>query len=395
MLKRAKPVALAIWGFLFYVFVVGTICSLLSYSYDDSVILIRPYLKPIRMLLTFYGGVFLFDIYVRRYGEKVIIPLILNILICISINNLIIIFQGIVPGFNEALQGLIHIHIPDTHYQVWERPGGLLYSGGAMASVIAGLALPLLAFLYFWSGINIFVTVFVFILTNIAIVMTGRTGLLFTAVFFVLIILFVMRKRKFWRSIFLITLLCITLIEGFGCLKQISDTSDVGLLKFNITRLERLVEPNSFEEGAAYKTIKNIIETVYLPDGSKQLLFGDINSIYNRRNPVSDMGYNRSICLYGLFGMILYYAIIVIVLKDSYRYRSLNKKGIFYLIFFISYLAIDFKESAIFSRGIFSIFILVAFCMYKEISEKLRSKNRIVAKEAKRKNELFKMHITR
>ncbi len=373
ILKYAKPIALVIWIFTFYVFTVGLICF--GKFYDNSSTQFMPYLKPIRMLLTFYGGAFLFDIYVRGYGNKYLMPLIRNMLICISINSLIIIFQGIIPGVNEALQSLIHVHISDIHFQTWSRPGGLLYSGGAMASVIAGLALPLLIFYYFLGGINLFVVVLVFILTNIAIVMTGRTGLLFTVIFFILALMMAKKKHVVVRWLLIGCFLFSAIVVTYGILKEFAFTNNNEMLRFNMERLARLVEPQTLNEGAGYQTLKVLTKQFYLPNGVTQLFFGDMSfSVYTRIIYITDMGYNRSIWLYGLLGMILYYALFIIIFKDSYRYIFIKKENVFYIIFFASYLAIEFKEAAIYSRCIFSILILIALCMYKEASGKRKVK---------------------
>lgn len=365
--NQIKPIIYLFWGIAFYIFSVGTIFS--SYSFNEIHTLNKAYLSPIRILLTLHGGIFLFNFYLKHYGDNYLLPLIRNIFLSLSINNVLIILEAFLPTVKEFLRNFKYTLISPIHFQTWNRPGGLLYSGGAMPSVLAGLSLPLLAFLSSLRKINYLYLLILFIFTNIAIVLTGRTGLFYTAIFFILFPMVKEKKAFDFKKVFTIALLVITLVTLYERIGYIVERSHSELVEFNINRLTRLFSYDSFYDSAGYRTVNSILTKFSLPIKLSHLFFGDISFSVYRTPGITDMGYAKSIWEYGLFGATLYYFPILIVLKDSFVYRVLDKKFLFYLFFFYSYLLIEFKEQAIYSRNIFPVFVLIALCMYRDVSK--------------------------
>jgi|GEM_PF-3484453 len=368
--ELAKPMAIAFWLFAAYVLLVGIPLNYIYYRGTWDLLTIINFVKPVRILLTFYGGVALFGIYVRRYDDYQL-PLFKNIMICLGINCLLIVLQTTVPGVNSIFHTLFYTHISETHFQVEQRAGGLLYSGGAMASAISGLALPFLAFLYSRGKSNTLMTVTLFIIASAAIVMTGRTGILFIGVYFLMIFLLINKNewgkcfQQLGVGVFLVVVICI----GYGFLKQASQSSESEMLQSNIRRLERLVNPYSFTEGAGYQTGKYLLSTFIIPEGAIEILFGNIGfSVHKYQGSITDMGYNRSIWLYGFFGASIYYLPFIFLMSSALRYKFLGKRRTFYLIFFIIYLVLELKENTIYSRNLFNVVVLLALCMYEDVA---------------------------
>lgn len=369
--RSAKPFVRSIWLFgLFSVFI-SLPLEFLYYGASLELSTISNYIRPFRMLLTLYAGIFLYNIHMRIYGPKCTITLFKTIVLCLSINSLLIVLQSIFPQVYSITNQLFYVLIREVHFQVELRPGGFLYSGGAIPSAIAGLSLPLVAYLYSIGRMRTLTVLTLFVLGSLAAVFTGRTGILYILIFFV--VLFVMLWKTSWWKAMLIFGVIVTLlfcsVLGYALLKDASQTSDSDIITSNAERLERLIEPQSFTQGALYGTIIKLLILFRLPQDPVTLLFGHMGfSVYEHSIlSISDSGYNRAIWRYGLLGFVLYYLPAIIVIYHSLRHKITQRLGLICTILFGSYLVIEFKESCIYSRNLFNVFVLIAIVLYSDI----------------------------
>lgn len=354
--QNIKQIRNLLIAFAVYVFVVSLPLSAGNENSDE---LLRQFIRPIKTLFVFYGAIVLVDLYRKKFGSRFKKMIFVNISLVLIFNALLILLESFSYSIKQILNELFYRGISEIHWQTEMRAGGLMLSGGSMASALLGFGMLSTSFLYFNKRIGFTIFAISTLIYFIAISLTGRTGL----VFFLVLPLFINYNNI--KSIFGVILIFSLVVLLWITIQELLKNDEIFLndnVMFNVHRLTASI--NRYL-GLDYDTsfiddgVENVLVSKFsLPQDPLSLFFGDIgfsNYIFTK---VSDMGFNIAIYKYGLVGSTLYYLPIFYMIYCCYK---LDKTNRIFFIFMFMFLVIEFKEFVLYSRNLSSIMFLVFF----------------------------------
>lgn len=336
-------------------------------------------ISSLRILITFFGVLALISLYKKEYGEFLFTPIVKNILIILFINAVIMIAQMFIPSVNIFLGNILYSNVDAIHFQDVQRMSGLFLSGGAIPSMYQGFGLLLLPYLFSVKNINFIKLVIGYLVLGISIIITGRSGLLFLPLSFILL-LFSTQAKDIIKITLVSIVMIIIVFFSFSYFSNIAKSSNNADLVFNYNRLMNLF-PNFNNGNSDDGTIGIILSKFTIPQNIVTFLLGDISFTNYTFFKVSDMGFDVSWYTYGVIGSVFFYLPIIIIIVQSFRF-NLSKKPIKYLIrlFPLVYFCLEFKETFTYGRTGLSILLLIYFagCILNKKQTSIKRK-RLVA----------------
>lgn len=335
--------------FQFYIFFPLIVAVILP-SYGEGITL-SDIVRPIRIILTLYSGLFLslfaYKIFGLTFFEK-----ILKVILYVMITNAIVmLFQSISLPFRSFMEeSLYRIDDGVDRYGIELRSSGLFLSGGALPSVFQTLSILFIPYLVKKKHLSFSFGIMIAIFLLLTSILTGRTGLLTLLPFLYLSYIFL--PRRFFCQIILSIMAFLIILFSY---LSIIDSDAI------IYALERLswLGNESSESG----TVVEIFGKLSLPHNVFIFLFGVLNfnnAIYTQ---VSDMGFNINLWTYGIIGFILFYSVFVKFLFIVYKKTSVLYKDerFLVLLFLLTYLFFEFKENMMYARNGLSILSLIFY----------------------------------
>ena len=266
--------------------------------------------------------------------------IILFIVICISLNSIIILFEYLFPSFRVILESIFTENTSIDYSSSALRFRGFSASGGAGLSVLNAISILLIFYLSINNRIKFDIGFILILVNTTATVFIGRTGLIFSLIFtFIFFISPLFFNYKYTRFKYLFYLLLILLV----------------IYILNNFQLDSEIYNDSFEwvDGLKYGELKtsssdDLFENhFHLPDNIFDIILG-IGLFEGDSTLRSDSGYMKSILSIGLINsLILYFCLIFNFLqlnKISHNYKFL----VYPILFFM--LAIEVKEPFIYQN---------------------------------------------
>lgn len=337
---------------LIYIISVGFFASIISDPSISSLNFIQVIMRPIKIIITFFGALYIVLLY-REYNSLNYFNLLCkNILLILVINGSLMILQLIFPSVDEFIKTILFNNVSEVHYQSLKRVGGMyLSSGGAIASIYQGMALLFIPYLFKVKEINFFSVILFYIIILISIIITGRSGLIILPISMFCFFYFSNSISKF-ITITSILIFLFFLNDIVSLIDSYVISMDNDMLSFNFNRFLNLFTEES--------TVAYLIRKFTIPQDVFILLFGSLNFNNYEFTDVSDMGWNISLYKYGLFGYLFYYSIIIGIFIKAFNGKYIEKSKVFlFRIFIITYLIFEFKEEVIYARNGLSIFFLL------------------------------------
>lgn len=307
-------------------------------------------LKPIRLVIEFLGACILVSYFYKLFREDYIHELGKSLYLCILIHSYIIIAQFLSADFRNLIYlltgaieaGLLNV---DGTIDRGERVAGLTY-GQSLLSVIQGFGALFLweirkrpernKYLYWRYNYLIIVA---------SLLLTGKAGFL-VAVFGLMFLSIVKVENNFKPILifitgFIISLFILTWVYTSLC-SFVTCSESVSRLLYRLDEIYTILY-----QGQSY-TLAKILGELELPSGQNFIIGGQLTTI--------DSGYYKDIYLGGVFYSICILAFLIFSVGICTRslYFDIISPA-FYLIIIIV-IVFHFKESAIFSRGIWFLF---------------------------------------
>lgn len=357
LFKEQKNLLFILFLFLVYSSIVVLANGAVDLSYP---------MRVIRIIVNLLGVGSLVYLLYRHFRSGFADAIIMLIYVSISLHGLIMVLEFIFPSFRGIVYSITEPEIARDNLVF--RMAGLTNGAGAGTSLIqftAVLMLPL-----FPKKIKMSMALKCFLITTtfvnvFAMVVSGRTGLIFSLVFVPLLYVWINLK---------ITIRETTLLKSF--LYLIIGSTIIFFLNIFEVVLNFDVSELGSELLLAYKRIYWEIENIVIygelrtltvlwaenrfPDSWVQALFG--NSVYERANSNSDIGYVRDIYGLGIVGLMFTVFFYLLLLRDALIKSSVNKSVAKYVIVLVFSLVVaHYKEPFLFTRYFLSVTLLMYF----------------------------------
>lgn len=286
----------------------------------------------------------------------------------ITINSVFIILETFLPDFRSFLFEYFKGGI-DLDEQIANRAGGLLLSGGAIASGFSGIGI-LFGYHSLLNPKNKYASLTIlFIFINlIGAIFSGRTGIVIALVSSVYFFINTRYKARFIFFIGLIGLLLTLFITQLfsSILFQENQNVYISLSRFAVF-LNGYFGTNLDTSFTIDERIEDFLfGSLRLPDNPLQTLFGMISfSNWNYNGKISDMGFQISLFRYGFMGFIFYYLVYFVLVFNIILKKHINYFGI---LVFLTLFLLETKESTMYARGL----IIVMFFVYEMSITKLQ-----------------------
>lgn len=368
--------------FAFFVYAIGVSFpfSLIIINGNFSGEYINSMIRPLRILITFFGVWATITLYYRQNQKSLFDNICLDITRIVVLNGVIMFLQLFIPSFQTFLNNVLFNNISAIHFQDVNRVGGLYLSGGAVPSMFQAIPLLIIPYLFKQKKIKFITAISWYLILTGSIIITGRSGLLLIP-FSVLIML---NNSSFPKKIALTTL-AIALIMMLPLLLQniygwVQSTGNQKL-SFNYDRLLTLTSINPNNPNSD-QTIAVILSKISLPDSVSQLLFGNVNFSNYLYTDVSDMGFNIILFKFGIIGFVLYYLSFFYMIFCIFRFKYLDKTASFFLkVTFLAYILLEFKEEVMYARNGYSIMLLLFFAAAISERQNLKKKNKSLVQD--------------
>lgn len=324
------------------------------------------YVKIIRLLLYFYGGIGI-TLFIGRRNKSTIIILD-YIYWAIVIHAFLMLLMYISPGLREAIYSfagtydIVNANYPFIHgYRI----SGLTY-GLSQTSVVQGWGVLLAVYLMDNRKMCVCKKIVMLLLIPLlffSIFISGRSGIVITAVLLFSYYLFRAFAKSF-LSVLYTLLLSLVIVVGFFSLffYFLSFSFNNDSLYYTQQHLSEIVE--LLNDGES-ETTDRLEDMVIFPSDELELLFGSF--VLDRKKVPTDIGYIRILYHSGIIGSFLFYLpfLFTIVLGMKNVNSSLR---ILLLLILLSTVALNFKEMAFYTRTQWNIQILLigSILCYKE-----------------------------
>ena len=304
-------------------------------------------------LYTIYS-IGLISFYFSRFEQFSINIFPLHCYICLVFHAIIIIIMFLFPNLRELIYTYSSVNNVMFSQVAAYRIAGFSGGGSALLSFFQATGILLSIYLIEKRTLSFFWSVIGNILLFISLVLTGRTGILFSC----LIILF-FAPRLFLKKTFLVNFIFsifFFILLATIILKYLSANPNF------LTAIERFladfgIGTYSLQSRNTFEVLK---EHIFFPDqllSLKTFLFGTSS---NGREQLmwlySDIGYIKDLFMGGIVGCITLYTIFSLILYYTLKYgRTVLSK---YIVFFgILLFIFNFKESALAGRHILFLFL--------------------------------------
>lgn len=360
---------------LLFILVLFLIYSSIIVVFNGAVDLSYP-MRLIRIIVNVLGVASLVYLMHKHFRSDFLRAILMLSYLSISLHGLIMVLEFINPSFRDFVYSITEPKIARDNLVF--RMAGLTNGAGAGTSLIqfmAVLMLPLFS-KNFRISIPFKILLIATALVNIfAMLVSGRTGLFFT-IFFVPLLYFwinmkftIREKTLFKANIFLA--FCPIIIYFFSVFEVLPNYNFFELSKEILLAVNRLfMEIDNVVTSGELRTLTLLSAENRLPDSWLQALFG--NSVYERANSNSDIGYVRDIYGLGFVGLMFTSFFYCFLLCDSLFKSSVNTSVAKYIIVLICSLVLaHYKEPFLFTRYFLTVTLLMYFMLV--IQSKSRS----------------------
>lgn len=353
--KTLYPFLVLVPVFLYGAFLITTT---VNFQLSD---LVRLILKPIRILVTLYGGYVLVRNYRKRnLNEEVIINYIFY---SITLHAGIMTLQLMFPEFKDFVYEYTSTGLFRSSYDYDFRMGGLSGgSGGSVLSSVQSIGVLLSPFVIRGKkGISKILCILCIGLIINSILISGRTGIWILMIFLPIALSWnsttqTFKLRRIIIGVVLIITFGVLIVLVFDYIEPESPLYYAfrrSLDTFLAFRREGVFEESTFNI---------LISYIQLPNEISTWLFGDgvhLTNLQFNRALNSDIGYIRDLWGYGVFGLI---AILFPIIYILFKTISSNK----YLVVILTCLMLIMhaKEQFLYVRMFFSIYALILFSTY-------------------------------
>lgn len=333
-------------------------------------------IKPIRILLTLYGGLVLVLFYRKVYGEFFYYYILKHIVFILFVNSVVMIFQTLNPGFRDYIENsMFRIDDGINRYGLKLRSSGLYLSGGALPSAFQAMVTIFIPLLVKKNIVNIYVGLFIAFVLFTTSILTGRTGLFALFPYFI-ISFYLFSKVQLAKMLFVFVGLFVTII--FVVSLSLFEESSAFMFVFDrFSMLEGYVNNKAVDSDPTFDAL---LGKWSIPNNIVLLLFGTLgfsNIVYTH---VSDMGFNISLWKYGLIGSFIFYSPFFKLFCAVKK----TKEMLYYderlttIIFVLTYLMFEFKENMMYARNGLSILSLAVwgYIVYRNMM--IYSNNRLI-----------------
>ena len=373
--------------FLIFFVYAYSILSGLFYSNYELVNFTEFILKPVRVVITVFGGYSLLSLskkYLKNFSNT---HTLFYIYISIILHGLIMILQFHYPDFKSYIYSYTMGGAPRSTFEYDFRMGGLSGStGGAILSIVQSFGIILIPFLYKLTR-STKQKIFLLLSSTLilySVFICGRSGIWSMIIFSFLSLLLLNATSlfKFFtisiKSI-VITIFGITIV--LILFKQLEENSSL-FYALNRTFDTFIIysESNNFDD----KTVSTLQSHILLPNSKFTLFFGSTEVLVNTqfdRSLDSDIGYIRNLWGFGIFFTILYWLpifyffIIVIKLKK----KSLLESS--FIVISLIIILFHAKEITFYTRMLLSIYSLLLASIKFSNLEKSEISNKLILKE--------------
>lgn len=290
----------------------------------------------------------------------------------ITINSIFIICETFLPDFRlflfEYFKGGV-----DLNEQIANRAGGLLLSGGAIASGFSGIGI-LFGFYLLLSPNKKFLglTVLSIAINLIGAILSGRTGIIIALIS---VLYFFLQTRNKIRFLFYLGVFVFVLSFAIMQLYSSILIQDNQNLYISLSRFAVFLNGYFGTDLETSFTIDERIEdfllgSLKIPNEPLQFLFGLISfSNWNYNSKISDMGFQITLFRYGFVGIFIFYLIYLISFFKIILKKNVNY---FVVVIFLILFLLETKEATMYARGL----IVIMFLAYEmSFISQLQQKN--------------------
>ncbi|MDO6776593.1 hypothetical protein Q4591_14650 [Shewanella sp. 3_MG-2023] len=360
--KIATPIAMLLSLFMCFYFY-NLLIIVLNGAIDTTYLV-----RSIRIFLNILGGVSLVYLYVWHFKEEYIEKIVLYLFSILTIHGMIMLIQFVSADFREVVYSITEPEMLEANMSF--RMAGLTNSGAAGTSLIQFIPIlmtPLIANVLKKGFFKQLFIIGAVIINVLAILVSGRTGLFFSLIFLPMLCFWNFRllsiltiKRDFLiKFLFVSFFILIASLYYF----QNSSSSSSSSSSLEVTSAEVALERTSREfenivTPGRRSTITILFDHIKIPSDTNQLLFG--NSIYERENSSSDIGFIRDLFGIGVIGVIislLFY--IYVILEVFFRRSTCPLLAKFIIIFTLSLILAHAKEPFLFTRYFLTVTVVL------------------------------------
>ena len=353
---------------VFFYVVVSTVFYVEAQLFD----FIRLGLKPIRIMVTVLGGFALVTLFLRS-GYS-IDSVYLFIFLSIGFHAVLMISQLYFPDFKDLIYSYTtssSLKDESYSYEYNYRMGGLAGSfGSSTLSVTQAFGVILLPFInkgrVLWQRwfLNLCAGIIFF-----SVIICGRSGLLFTLLFYPLSVMLASGTFSLRSAVKLITSILVVLLLVSGLLSLISNLDDTSDIFHSLRRtFEALIAIN--DGGAWEDNTVNTLKTYWIfPSRPEIFILGSSEFLINThfsRTLDSDIGYIRNIWGMGIFVAVAYWMPYFYFCIKGWKNLSHYKSANVLLIITLITILLHAKEDVFYSRILLSYFALILGVFYFE-----------------------------
>lgn len=352
---------------LFPIYIYGALLILLTPDYQTSDF-VRAFLKPLRIIVTVYGGYVL----VQNYGRIQLneIKVIEYIYYVISIHACIMTLQLIFPEFKDFVYDYTSTGVFRSSYDYDFRMGGLSGgSGSAVLSAVQSIGVLLSPYVIKGKEKKTKILLFLMLLLIItSILISGRTGIWIILMFLPLILIFSTNSKdiKIGRILVKVLTIFVSIALIIVLFDYIEPQSPLYYaFRRSLDTFLAFKQEGTFEDS----TFTILLSHLKLPTETSVWLFGDgahLTNIQFNRILDADNGYIRDLWSYGIFGIsIVLFPAIYILLKCIPIKENRNK----YLVIILTcvMLIMHAKEQFVYVRMFLSIYSLIVFSVFYKV----------------------------
>lgn len=334
-------------------------------TFSDYIVLA---LKPVRILITLFGGYYLAYIIQKKYPQNFINEVFKLIYYSIGLHAIIMVAQFFSPEFKDYIYGYTTSG-EFTSFEYNFRMGGLSgAAGGAILSLVQALGILLLPFFQVQSVGEKILRIIFSILILASVFTSGRSGLLIIVICFPLAFIATSKLeiQKLISRIAVLFLLVIGVFFTVYFLIQSLPVDDPVSLALSRT-FDTYI---NFKESGTIKdeTTSELFQYhILFPTELTIWFFGQPENLVNfgfYRTLNSDSGYIRDIWSFGIIGTFVYYFPIFWTFFKMLSANSKSIATIFLILFSIILIVFHFKEPFFYVRMLWSIYSLVLACHY-------------------------------
>lgn len=326
-------------------------------------------LRSLRATINYAGAAAIVAAYRVYYGDRFAQTVLAHIFWAIAAHALLIVLMFLSPTLRLFVYGIVdtyaYINL-NAPFLIGLRVSGLTY-GLASTSLVQMIALLIYPMMLHYENRKLFryfVLPLAFVLLNVSIMLTGRSGLVFAVLLFPIAYLFTTRfnSRLVGQIIGAATLISVTIYAA----------SNFGPESWTIV-LDRAYElTNLVVTGLEQNsTVQHLGTMVFFPEAWYEFLFGTSNLGRGQISYLpSDIGYVRLVFAIGFLGTFLttipYLATFIVAAKAYAQHKHV---AIVAMLAVTAVLLFNAKELALLTRNQWSVIALIASVLFSLMRE--------------------------